>query len=264
MEAGMDAKAEARENKHTIPVIDRMMDILGELERHAAGLTIRDLTEILAIPRTTIYRVLNTLQAHDVVRRGDDGTYHLGERLLTLAAHTTARFGRANLVPICQPHLDRLASELGEGVKLNVIDHDELLVLAAAQGRRDYALTVSAGQRMTLHSGASGKVMLAHQGDDYIAAWLRQPLPAYTDKTITDPQKLKAELARIRKLGWAYDRGETGPSIQAFAAPVLARDGAILAALSVPFLAGASEARMDTIRAAVVRTAKAISDALQA
>lgn len=260
----MDAKAEARDNRHTIPVIDRMMDILGELERHAAGLTIRELTEILAIPRTTIYRVLNTLQAHDVVRRGDDGSYHLGERLLALAAHTSTRFGRANLVPVCQPYLDRLASELGEGVKLNVIDREELVVLAAAQGRRDYALTVSAGQRATLHSGASGKVMLAFQPPELLQELLRQPLPAYTDKTITDPQKLMAELARVRKLGYAVDRGETGPSIHAFAAPVLARDGTIAAALSVPFLAGASEARMEVIKAAVMRTARAISEALQA
>ncbi len=167
-------------------------------------------------------------------------------------------------MPVCQPFIDRLASELGESVKLNVIDRNELVVLAAAQGRRDYALTVSAGQRATLHSGASGKVMLAFQPPDLLEELLAQPLPAYTEKTITDPQKLVGELARIRKLGYAVDRGETGPSIHAFAAPVLARDGTIAAALSVPLLAGASEARMEVIRAGVVRTAHAISEALQA
>ncbi|SHF76362.1 transcriptional regulator, IclR family [Kaistia soli DSM 19436] len=259
----MDAKTEAPDNKHTIPVIDRMMDILAEIERHAAGLTIRELTAKLRIPRTTIYRVLNTLQAHDVVRRGEDGAYQLGERLLVLAAHTSSRFGRVNLIPICQPFLDRLASELGEGVKLNVIEGDDLLVLAAAQGRREYALMVAPGQRMTPHSGASGKLILAFQPPEVLEQWLKAPLPAYTDKTITDPQRLKNELTRIRKLGWATDRGETSPSIHAFAAPVLARDGSIAAALSVPFLAGASESRMEAIREAVVRTAQAITDALK-
>ena len=259
----MDAKADSGANKHTIPVIDRMMEILGELERHAGGLTIRELTQVLAIPRTTIYRVLNTLQAHNVVHRGDDGSYHLGERLLALAAHTSTRFGRANLVPLCQPHIERLASELGEGVKLNVFDHGEVLVLTAAQGRREYALTVASGQRQAPHSGAAGKVMLAYQPPEAIDGWLRQPLQAFTEKTITDPQKLKAELIRVRKQGWAEDRGETGPSIHAFAAPVLSRDHSLAAALSVPFLAGASEARREVIRAAVVRTARAISDELK-
>jgi DNA-binding IclR family transcriptional regulator len=257
----MNAKAVEPAPKHTIPVIDRMMEVLGELERHAGGLTIRELTELLAFPRTTIYRILNTLELHEVVRRGDDGAYHLGRRLLALAAHTSTRFSEANLVAICQPHLDRLAAELGEGVKLSVLDRDEVLVLAAAQGRREYALTVAAGQRMPIHSGAAGKMLLAHQAKQVIDDFLSHPLPAYTARTITDPAKLRAELGRIRRNGWSEDRGEDGPSVNAFAAPVFS--GATLAAaLSVPFLAGASPTRADEIRTAAVRAARVISDAL--
>lgn len=259
----MVEKPGATVSKHTIPVIDRMMEVLGALERHAGGLTIRELTAMLSQSRTTIYRILNTLQAHEVVRRSEDGAYHLGRRLLSLAAHTSTRFSEANLVAICQPHLDRLAAELGEGVKLSVLDRNEVMVLAAAQGRREYALTVAAGQRMPLHSGAAGKMLLAHQPKATIDELLAEPLPAYTARTITDPQKLQAELARIRRTAFAEDQGEAGPSIHAFAAPVLSRDGALAAALSVPFLAGASAAREDDIRSAVIRTARAISDALQ-
>ena len=68
--------------KHTIPVIDRTMEVLGQLERQGAdGVTIRELTQKLSLPRTTVYRILNTLQSHDVVRRDDEGSYHLGRRL---------------------------------------------------------------------------------------------------------------------------------------------------------------------------------------
>lgn len=249
-------------SKHTIPVIERMMEVLGELERHAGGLTIRELTQMLSFPRTTIYRILNTLQGHEVVRRADDGGYHLGRRLLSLAAHTSTRFSEANLVAICQPLLDRLAAELGEGIKLSVIDDDGVLVLAAAQGRREYALTVASGQRMPIHSGAAGKMLLAYQSAEMTDYWLGRPLPAYTSKTITDPQLLRGELARIRRQGWSEDRGENGPSIEAFAAPVLARDGSIVAALSVPFLAGAPTSRQDEIRNATVRAGRAIGEAL--
>lgn len=259
----MTEKSGAAVSKHTIPVIDRMMEVLGALERHAGGLTIRELTVMLSQSRTTVYRILNTLQGHEVVRRSDDGAYHLGRRLLSLAAHTSTRFSEANLVAICQPHLDRLAAELGEGVKLNVLDRNEVMVLAAAQGRREYALTVAAGQRMPLHSGAAGKMLLAHQSKDAIDELLAEPLPAYTAKTITDPHKLRVELARIRRTGCSEDQGEAGPSIHAFAAPILSRDGTLAAALSVPFLAGASAARVDEIRSAVIRTARATSDALK-
>src|SRR5690606_23331742 len=93
--------------KHTIPVIDRMMDVLGQLERrNAGGATIRDLTTQLSLPRTTIYRILNTLQAHDVVRRDKAGAYHLGRRLLSLASHVASGFGESDLAALAQPFLD--------------------------------------------------------------------------------------------------------------------------------------------------------------
>src|SRR4051812_47262116 len=97
--------------KHTIPVIDRMMDVLGMLERQADGLSIRDLSQRLSLPRTTVYRILNTLQAHDVVRRDANGGYHLGRRLLRLAAHVSANLHEVDLAVLGQPFLDRVAGE---------------------------------------------------------------------------------------------------------------------------------------------------------
>ena len=245
--------------KHTIPAIDRVMDILSELERHAGGLTIKELTGVLKLPRTTIYRVLNTLQYHEVVRRDEDGAYHLGRRLLSLAAHTSTRFTDVDLASICQPHLDKLAAELGEGIKLSIIDEDSILVLAAAQGRREYALTVAPGQRMSLHVGAAGKLLLAHSEGETLDYWLSKPLPAYTSNTITDRKKLRSELRAIRKRGWSQDLGEAAPSIQAVAAPVFSRSGKVVAALSVPFLAGAPASRTEVIKAAAIRVAHTMS-----
>ena len=258
----MKAKSADIAAKHTIPVIDRMMEILAELERHAGGLNIREMTQSLKLPRTTVYRIMNTLQIHEVVRRDDDGVYHLGRRLLALAAHTSARYSDAKLAAICQPFIDRLAAELGEGIKLSIIDADGAMVLAAAQGRREYALTVAAGQRMPIHASAAGKLILAYQPDDIIDYWLNQPLPAYTSKTITDPPKLRTAMASIKRAGWAFDEGETAPSIQAVATPIFIKSGGLAAAISVPFLVGATQDRVEEIKAAAIRTATAASEAL--
>ena len=146
--------------RHTIPVIDRMMDVLGAIERSGGGLTIREITAMLGLPRTSIYRILNTLQLHEVVRRDERGGYHLGRRLLGLAARVAARADDIDVAAVCQPYLDRLAADLGEGVKLSVLDADGILVLAAAPGRREYALTVAPGQRMPIHAGAASKLLL--------------------------------------------------------------------------------------------------------
>lgn len=246
-------------SKHRIPVIDRMMDVLAQLERREGGLSIRDLVSRLHLPRTTIYRILNTLQSHEIVHRDESGNYKLGRRLLSLAAHVAAGASQVDLAAISQPILDQLASELGEGVKLNVIDNSDILVVAAAQGRREYALTVAPGQRQEPHAGAAGKLLLSHLGPTELDTWLARPLAAFTSKTLTDPKRLKSELLRIRRLGWAQDKGETTPSIQAFAAPVYDTRRELVAALSVPFLAGTGPSRMEEIRLASLAAARAIS-----
>jgi DNA-binding IclR family transcriptional regulator len=248
--------------KHRIPVIDRMMDVLAQLERREGGLTIRDLVSQLHLPRTTIYRILNTLQLHDMVHRDENGSYQLGRRLLGLASHVSTGASEVDLVAVAQPYLDRLAHDVGEGVKLSVIDKNGILVLAAAQGKREYALTVAPGQRADAHAGAAGKLLLSYMSEGDLAHHLNKPLTAYTARTTTEPRRLRAELSRLRRQGWSQDKGETALSIHAFAAPILDTRGEVVAAISVPFLAGTEAGRMEDIRLAAVKTAKALSEAI--
>ncbi len=244
---------------NTIPAIDRMMDVLTAIEARSSGMNIGGLAKQLELPRTSVYRIVNTLQKHEMIRRDDAGNYHLGRRLLKLASHVALRASDIDMVATCQPHLDRLASELGEGVKLSVMDNDGVLVLATAQGRREYALTVAPGQRMPIHAGAASKLLLAHADRELLDYWLSKPLVAYTNKTVTDPKRLRGELTKIRRLGWARDKGENAPSIHAFAAPVMTRSGRVVAALSIPFLAGTETSQMEEIRMAAIDTAAAIT-----
>src|SRR5690554_6424527 len=94
--------------KHRIPVIDRMMEVLSLLEKRTNGASIRELVDFLDLPRTTVYRILNTLQFHDIVRRNPDGTYRLGPRLLALAARTLADTQDYDLATLSAPHLEQL------------------------------------------------------------------------------------------------------------------------------------------------------------
>jgi DNA-binding IclR family transcriptional regulator len=249
--------------RHRIPVIDRMMDVLALLERRADGASIRELVERTALPRTTVYRILNTLQLHAMVLRSANGDYRLGPRLLALAARAAER-GGLDLPALARPHLERLSAATGEACKLSVVDDGGLLVCATAEGKREYALTVVPGQRLPLHAGAAGKVLLAHMAPEALARVLARPLERHTARTFTDPKRLARELARIRRQGFAEDRGEYSPSIHAIAAPIRDRGGTVVAALSVPFLAGAAASHVETIRAAVIATAGAIAADLPA
>jgi DNA-binding IclR family transcriptional regulator len=250
--------------KHRIPVIDRMMDVLAQLEVRENGATIRDLVAQLKLPRTTIYRILNSLQLHDMVRRDEAGAYHLGRRLLGLASHVAASASPLDLIAFSTPILERVSTEIGEGCKLSVIDSEGVLVLAAAQGRRPYALSVAPGQRLPVHAGAASKLLLAYEPEAEIDRWLARPLVAFTSRTITDPKRLRTELARTRRLGWAHDKGENAPSILAYAAPVFDKTGKLVAAISVPFLHGTEASRMEEIRLATIDAGKTVTAAIQA
>jgi len=254
-----DVASEQAIAKHRIPVIDRMMDVLFLLEKRTSGATIRDLVDRLGLPRTTVYRILNTLQFHDVVRRSSDGNYRLGPRLLALAARTIGDAHDFDLATLSKPHLDRLAQETGEACKVSVRDGDGILVVAGAQGTREYALTVVPGQRLPLHAGAASKILLAFMAKAELAEFLTRPLARYTSRTLADRKRLQAELGKIRRQGWAQDKGEYAPSIHAFAAPIPNRSGQVIAALSVPFLAGASAAHMEKIRVEAIAVAGAIA-----
>jgi DNA-binding IclR family transcriptional regulator len=248
--------------KHRIPVIDRMMDVLSQLERREAGLTIRDLVTQLHLPRTTIYRILNTLQMHDMVHRDDNGAYQLGHRLLGLAAHVATGASEVDLVAVAQPFLDELAADIGDSCKLSVLDKNGVLVVAAAQGRREYALKVSPGQRQEAHAGAASKLLLAYLPAPDLVDWLTRPLVAFTPRTLTDPRRLKAELQRVRRLGWAQDKGETAPSIHAYAGPVFDTRDHMVAAISIPYLAGTEPSRMEEIRLATIAAARNLTAAI--
>ena len=115
---------------------------------------------------------------------------------------------------------------------------------------------------MPVHASAAGKLLLAHLTNEAVEYWLSRPLPAYTTKTLSNAVKLRAELASIKRRRWAEDKGETAPSILAYAAPVVARDGRVVAAVSIPFLAGTPADQAEAVKAASVRSARLMSKAI--
>jgi DNA-binding IclR family transcriptional regulator len=115
---------------------------------------------------------------------------------------------------------------------------------------------------MPINAGAAGKLLFAFEPPEKQTEWLSRPLAAFTSRTLTDPERLKAEAARIRRQGWSQDRGESAPSIYAYAAPIRDHGGRVLAALSIPFLNGAEAKEVENIRLAAIRVADEISKAL--
>lgn len=245
--------------RNGVPVLERTLEMLAVFEREPEGSTIRNLTRELDLPRSTVYRILNTLLAHRVVRRTSDGVFSLGPRLTALAARVKPDVATYDLAEIATPIAQQLRDELGEPTKLSVRDGDRAKVIVAVLGRHEYSPAPSIGTSYPLHAGAASKMIMAHMSAADLDRHLSAPMTRYTPKTITDPEKLRTDLAKIRKQGFALEMGEHNATVHAIAAPVFDPNGRFLAALSIPFLADKDAVTRERLRLGVVHAAAAIS-----
>jgi DNA-binding IclR family transcriptional regulator len=247
--------------KNGVPIIDRMMDMLNLLQHRQGGASIKDIAGLLALPRSTVYRVLNTLEYHGMVRRSSGSAYMLGPRLLALAAQVVEG-GQYDFAEIGRPHLERLTDVTNEASKISIHGDGGVLVVATAHAAHEYGLSINPGRFLPYHAGAAGKLLMAYLEPGRIDQILQRPLHAYTPRTPVDPATLRMELATIRQQGWSVDSGEYSGLVHAFAAPIRGPNGHVVAAISVPFLGDKSEDAMERIRLTVVRTGAAISTSL--
>jgi len=240
-----------------------MMTMLAELEKSPAGLTLKGLAERTGVTRSTVYRILNSLEAHGMVRQVDGARFILGPRLLSLASSVISPpIGRV-VAERAQPHLDRLAATLGESSKVSVYDRGFVLVVAAASGNNPYALRAAVGQHLPIHAGAGSKVLLANLPAEEVERILAGELKRFTALTLVDPDALRAEIALVRGRGWSRDGGEFAVSVNAFGAPIIDASGQVVAAISVPFLAGRDADYEERVRVVAVTTAIAIGGDLR-
>ncbi|WP_134682316.1 IclR family transcriptional regulator [Paracoccus ravus] len=244
------------------PAIEKMMAILTEIERQPNGLPLGRVAEAAGVTRSTAYRILNSLLAHDMLRQLDNAHFVLGSRLLSLADSVTVGALGTRVANAAQPIIDEVSRTIGETVKVSVCDRGQVVVVAISLGRKARALQAQLGEHLPIHAGAGSKVLLAHSSRDEIDRVLGSKLPTYTERTLSDPQELLTELDQIRQQGWSIDPGEFDLSIRACAAPIRNRQGQVTAALSIPFFADISQEYEASLLNAAQAAARHISEIL--
>jgi DNA-binding IclR family transcriptional regulator len=246
---------------HRIPAVDRAIEVLDFMGRAARPVGLRELAEELGVPRSTVYRLINSLEAGEMVVKAGEQVYVLGSAIKRLAQAVPQGF---DLVTLARPTLDALAIELQLSAKLSVLDQGSALVVLSAVAPTSYTVSTQVGRRFPLHAGAASKVLAAFMDAAALAAALPAQLERHTDQTITSRSRLKAELLAVRKTGYASDKGEFATGIEAVAAPVFGPDGSCVAALSVPYFMDEAQGKREAILAGVLRAASAVSAKLGA
>jgi DNA-binding IclR family transcriptional regulator len=193
-----------------VGVLDRSVALLGLLGDGPRSL--RYLAEASGLPRPTAHRLLVALDSHGLVARDAGGTFRLGPRLTELAT----RAGRGlELGTLAGPVLSRLHDQAGESVQLYIRSGDRRLCVAARDAGTGLRDSVPVGALLPLDAGSGGKVLLAWSEDG-------ERFPAVP----------AAELAAIRRRGWAASVAEREAGVASISAPVL-RDGRLLGAVCI-------------------------------
>lgn len=211
----------------TVELALEILDTLATMER--AGVT--DLAHELDRSKSGVYRHLETLRAHGLLTKTDDG-YRLGYQFVTYGQQAkNARFSDFAAV---REQLASLASKTGEFVQLMVEDQGYGVYLLKVGGENAIGSDYEVGETQHLHASAAGKAILAHLPRDRLSEIVNERgLPGFTGETITDIGTLTDEMETVRDRGFAFSDEETARGIRAVGTPVLDRSGRVLGSISV-------------------------------
>ena len=207
-------------------VLDKAVTVLDAVARRPCSLA--ELVDATGLSRATAHRLAVALEAHGLVRRGGDGRFGLGLRLIALG-HAAGE--GLPLVDAAGPALEALRAETGESVQLFVREGERRVCVLSLESPHGLRTIVPLGAALPLDRGSAGAVLRGARG--------------------------------VAAKGWAESVAEREAGVASVSAPVLGRDGTLLAAVSVSGpIERTSRAPGRRYSSAVVKAARAVERAL--
>ena len=212
-----------------LPVM-KALQVLDYVARQGHDVTLTETVQELKLPKTTVFRYLQTLSAaqfleHDLKR----DRYGVGSKFRSLARVDQELQG---LRDIAQPEMRTLMETFHETVNLAVLSENEVVYIDMLEPGRPLRANARIGHRHPAHSTSLGKAMMAFLPDADALA-LRSELPQRTINTLTDADKLRRQVDDVRRRGYAIEVGENEDGLMCIGVPILDRTGYAVAAMSL-------------------------------
>jgi IclR family pca regulon transcriptional regulator len=249
----------SKRESYFVQSLERGLSVIRAFGEDRPELTLSEVAAQTDLTRAAARRFLLTLCDLGYVR-ADGRRFALTPRVLELGY---AYLSSLSLPELAEPHLERLAAEVRESSSVSVLDGDDIVYVARVPTSRIMRVAINVGTRFPAHATSMGRVQLAALTDAELDAYLdRVELRPLTANTLTDPAKLRAELARIRAQGWALVDQELEEGLRSVAAPIRDRTGRVVAAVNVS--AHASRASKDAVRRVLLPPLLATAERIEA
>lgn len=248
--------------QYQIEAIIRALDVLDCFTFKNPVHSASELTSLLQIHKSTMHRILVTLESKGYLERDfQTGRYRLGLRLVELGQVV---LNNIELRQSAKPYLQKLQKRTGGTLHLAILDDGEVIYIDKLDTNSPVRIFSQIGRRGPVHCTGLGKALLAYLPDDEVIKILKQKgMIRYTSRTITDIDQFIQHLREIRKRGYALDLGEHEEAVRCAAAPIWDFKGNVAAAVSITCFAGeVTEERLDYLGKQVLSTAQEISKAL--
>jgi DNA-binding IclR family transcriptional regulator len=240
--------------------ISRALDVLEAFDESRPNLTLKDLSRIVGVPDSSLFRMLVTLQGRNYLQQNDDGSYQLTPKVIHGKLYERAE----NFRKLARTELQRLAGHFNENASLSYLFGERIQVIDSVDSLHEIRITNRRGRVLPPHCSAMGKAVTAFQSPEDIDRILETyGLNTRTPHTISDRRELIVQLERVRETGVAYDREESTLGGICVAAAIQTNGGRVVAAVSVSTpLARMTPQREKETAAGVLQTANEISRVL--
>lgn len=241
--------------EETLRTLERALEVLKTFGRGASELTIGDLTDRLAMPRSVVVRILTTLEQGGFVERAPENPRLF--RIGLAACEVGAQYFTGNpLLRGAADVLHDLAERTGFTAYLGTLQGAEVVIMTHREGRAPVRFIWQAGDRLPVATTALGKALLMHMTPAQVDAVLGTgPLSGLTDRSLRTRTELDAQLTHHADQGWTTAEDESYPGISAIGAAVLGPDRAPLAGVSLSLLSNSLGAKEINAIGAAVRDA---------
>lgn len=196
------------------------------------SLTTIEIMQATGFTRNRVVRLTGTLVHKGfMIVDSQSGVFRIGPKLYTLGKVFERN---QDILLMVRPLLKQISQKTRESTSFYVRDGLERVVLAREEGTHAIRHTIAEGQRMDLHAGAAGKVILAFSSPELVETVLAKTgLPRHTSTTITSKDKLIEELERVRVRGYAISFGEREADAVSIAVPVFDKRNELVGALAL-------------------------------
>lgn len=242
-------------NREVVGAVLKACSLLEHFGADQPTWTLNELTTASGMNKTTVHRLMATLIHAGWVDRTDEGAYRIGLRVFEIGSSALEEL---DIRSAARSYMTELAEAFGDTAYLMVPAEQGAVCIDRVEGKNTLVVAgINVGNVIPYHAAAGPTVMLAYS-EKLRIKWVRDGLPAFTDRTLVDATQLQEHLDTVRRDGYSLSNSDYLDGVAAVAAPILDHSGTLIASISIggrveAFQGNNLTAKIDQVRDAATR-----------